>query len=60
MSTKEIIQNIKRLPFNQCLLVMEKTLMTLHESADSEMEKAAKALLKNYKTDKNLTTFTAT
>ncbi len=59
MSTKEIIQSIKKLPFNERLAVIEKALKTLHESADTQLDKAAKALMNDYKTDKELTAFTA-
>lgn len=59
MSTKEILQGIKRLPFHERLIVIEKALKTLHESADAQLEKAAKTLLTDYKKDKNLTAFTA-
>ena len=58
MSTKEILQGIKRLPFHERLIVIEKALKTLHESADVQLEKAAKALVTEYKRDKNLTAFT--
>lgn len=59
MSSKEILQGIKRLPFHERLTVIEKALKTLHESSDTQMENAAKALLPDYKKDKNLTAFTA-
>lgn len=59
MSTKEIIEGIKQLPFNERLIVIEKALKTLHESSGTELENAAKVLLADYKTDKNLTAFTA-
>ena len=59
MSTKEILQGIKRLPFNERLRLIEKALKTLHESADTQLEKASKVLLADYKKDKNLTAFTA-
>ena len=59
MSAKEIINNIKRLPFAQRLLVIEKAIKTLHEPNDGQLEKAAKALLKDYKNDKELTVFTS-
>lgn len=58
MSTREIIQSIKQLPFNKRLLVIEKVLLTVQESTDAQLEKAAKALLNDYKKDKNLTAFT--
>jgi hypothetical protein len=59
MSSKEILQDIKRLPFHERLTVIEKALKTLHESSETQMEKAAKALLSDYKNDKNLTAFTS-
>jgi hypothetical protein len=58
MSTKEIIQGIKKLPFNERLVVIELALRTLHGSADSQLENAAKALVADYKKDKDLTAFT--
>lgn len=59
MSSKEIIQVIKKLPFAERLRVIEKALKTLHESTDSDLEKGAKALLSDYKNDKELTVFSA-
>jgi hypothetical protein len=59
MSTKEILQGIKRLPFHERLLIIEKAIKSLHENTDTQLEKAAKVLLPDYKKDKNLTAFTA-
>lgn len=59
MSTREILQSIKQLPFNERLLIIEKALKTLHESADIQLEKAANSLMADYKNDKELTAFTA-
>ena len=59
MSTKEILQGIKRLPFHERIAIIEKALKALHESADAQLEKAAKALFTDYKKDKSLTAFTA-
>ncbi len=59
MSTREILQSIKQLPFNERLSIIEKALKTLHESTDNQLEKAAKSLLADYKNDKELTAFTA-
>lgn len=59
MSTEEILEGIKQLPFNERLLVIEKALQTLHKSKDTKMEIAAKTLLADYKEDNNLTAFTA-
>lgn len=58
MSTREIIQSIKQLPFNKRLLVIERVLQSVQESTDTQLEKAAKVLLDDYKNDKNLTAFT--
>ena len=59
MSTREILQSIRQLPFNERLSIIEKALKTLHESKDTKLEKAANALMADYKTDKELTAFTA-
>jgi hypothetical protein len=57
MSTKEIIQNIKKLPFKKDLI--EKALETLYETKEERMGKAARELLEDYKKDKNHTAFAA-
>lgn len=57
MSTKEIIQEIKKLPFNERLLVIDQALRTLKSSSESQLENAAEALLADYKEDKDLTAF---
>ena len=59
MSTREILQNIKQLPFNERLSLIEKALKTLHESKEDQLEMAAKTLMADYKNDKELTAFTA-
>jgi len=59
MSTREILQNIKQLPFNERLSLIEKALKTLHESKEDQLEMAAKTLMVDYKNDKELTAFTA-
>ena len=59
MSTREILHSIKQLPFNERLLIIEKALKSLHESADTQLEKAAKILMSDYKNDKDLTSFTS-
>jgi hypothetical protein len=58
MSTKEIIEGIKQLPFQERLIVIEKAIKSLHATGNSKLEKAAKALMADYKNDKNLTAFT--
>lgn len=57
MSTKEIIQEIKKLPFNERLLVIDQALRTLKSSSESQLENAAEDLLADYKEDKDLTAF---
>jgi hypothetical protein len=59
MSSREILQSIRQLPFNERLSIIEKALKTLHESKDAQLEKAASSLMADYKTDKDLTAFTA-
>lgn len=59
MSTKEILNSIKQLPFNQRLSLIEKALKTLHESEDTQLEKATNSLLADYNNDSNLTAFTS-
>jgi len=58
MSTREILQIIRQLPFNERISIIEKALKTLHESKDAQLEKAANSLMADYKTDKDLTAFT--
>ena len=59
MSTREILQSIKQLPYNERLSIIEKALKSLHESADTQLEKAASSLLADYNNNKNLTEITA-
>ena len=59
MSTKEILNSINQLPFNQSISLIEKALKTLHESEDTQLEKAANSLLADYNNDSNLTAFTS-
>lgn len=59
MRTKEIIEEIQRLPVVKRMQVIEKTLKSIRESEEqNKMNKAASALLKDYQTDKALTAFT--
>ncbi len=59
MSAREILQNIKQLPYKDRLLLIEKALKTLHEPVENPLEKAAAALLNDYVNDKELTSFTS-
>jgi hypothetical protein len=59
MSTKELIQNINKLSYQERLYVIEKAIKSLNVSVENQMEKAADLLLEDYKHDKNLTCFTS-
>jgi hypothetical protein len=59
MGTLEIIKAIKRLPVNQRMLIVERTLKTISKGeANKKMAKAAESLFDDYKDDKELTAFT--
>jgi hypothetical protein len=59
MRTAEIIKEIKRLPFQQRIYVIEKTINSIRKQEDTNlMKKAADVLFSDYKTDKELTAFT--
>ena len=60
MGTKEILRAIKKLPVNDRMLIVEKTLKNIRETAIKEsMEDAVDALLEDYKSDMELTAFTS-
>jgi hypothetical protein len=59
MRTSEIIKEIKRLPVQERILVIEKTVHSLRILKDSgQMKKAAERLYSDYNSDKELTSFT--
>ena len=59
METKVLIKEIQRLPINKRMMVIEQTLKSIRESElKKKMEKGVNSLLNDYKTDKELTTFT--
>ena len=59
METKEIIQQIVKLPIEEKLLVIEQTLKSIREREIKEkMSKAVAELQEEYKTNKELTAFT--
>lgn len=59
MSIKEILNSIKQLPFNQRISLIVKALKTLHESENTQLEKAANSLFADYNNDSYLTAFTS-
>lgn len=59
METKEIIREIKRMPVNKRMLIIERTLQSIRESElKNKMEKAVDLLMRDYKNDAELTAFT--
>jgi hypothetical protein len=59
METKEIIQQIGKLPVEERLLVVERTLKTIREKNIKEiMSKAVAELQEEYKKNRELTIFT--
>ncbi len=59
MTTAAIIQEISQLPWQEKLLVMEKTIEALRYSPKMTVEQAADALYHDYCTDPELTAFTS-
>ncbi len=59
MGTNEIIQQIKKLPFQKQILILEKTLKTIREEElGVKMKNAAETLINDYKMNSELTEFT--
>ncbi len=59
MGTKEIINEIQRLPINKRMLIIERTLKSIRESELKKgIDEAVNELFVEYKTDKDLTAFT--
>lgn len=60
MRTKELIEQIERLPMGRRIRLFEETLRGIREKASSTaLSKAAAALKKDYRENKALTAFTA-
>jgi hypothetical protein len=58
MRTTEILREIKRLPLDKRLKIVEQTLKLIRETeSNNQLERAAEALYKDYATDKELTTW---
>ncbi|MGV3538251.1 MAG: hypothetical protein ACO1OQ_00480 [Rufibacter sp.] len=59
MGTTEILREIKRLPVDKRLKIVEQTLKSIRETENkSQLEKAADALSSDYASDNELTAFT--
>jgi len=59
MSTIEIINEIKKLPSKDRLIVIQKIKESLINNEDSQIERVAELLAEDYKTDNELTIFTS-
>jgi hypothetical protein len=60
MNTGEILKEIQNLPLEKRIYVVEKTIQSIREQeVKNQFEKASDALQSDYKTDKELTAFTA-
>lgn len=59
MTTAAIIQEISLLPWQEKLLVMEKTIEALRHSPKMTVEQVADELYQDYRTDPELTAFTS-
>lgn len=58
MRTLELIKEIKRLPVEKRIYVLEKTIHSIRKQEDTnQMSQAANLLLIDYKTDRELTAF---
>jgi len=59
METKELIEEIERLPIRERIWLIERALKTIRVNETKEkIETAVKELKSEYKTDKELTAFT--
>ena len=60
MRTTEILKEIKRLPMDKRLKIVDQTLKSIRETeSKNQLEKASKALYGDYETDKELTALTS-
>ncbi|MEX2593935.1 MAG: hypothetical protein WD426_14260 [Anditalea sp.] len=60
MGTTEIIKEIKRLPVDKRLRIVEQTLKSIREAeSKNQLEKAVGALYTDYSNDNELTAFTS-
>ena len=60
MSTQDIIKEISKLPLQERLIVVEKTLEIIRSSElDIQLSIAAEAMTDEYKSNKELTAFTS-
>lgn len=58
MTTTAIIKEINKLPFTEKLLLVEKTLKSIRQQREHNLDHAVSSLYNDYKSDKELTIFT--
>ncbi|MGD1841040.1 MAG: hypothetical protein ACFB0B_09110 [Thermonemataceae bacterium] len=59
MDTKKLIKEIAKLPIQQRIYVIERSMHLMRKQEEAiQMERAVEALLEDYKSDKVLTSFT--
>ena len=59
MKSEELIKEIQKLPINERIYVIERSMHLIRKQEEEEqMKKAAEALLQDYLADKELTVFT--
>lgn len=59
MKTEDLLREIKRLPINKRIYLIEKAIHSIREKEEKErMAKAADELYSDYKNDRELTAFT--
>ncbi len=59
MQTTQLIQEIQKLPLSKKFYIVEETIKSIkNDEFNSQMEYAANELYTEYKTNKNLTSFT--
>ncbi len=59
METKEILKEIKKLPVQKRMFIIEQTIKTIRKNDNRKtMYKAAQTLFETYQNDKELTAFT--
>jgi hypothetical protein len=59
MGTKEILREIKKLPYAERLVIVEETLKIIKEEPDKSLEKGVQEMESEYKTNKDLTAFSS-
>lgn len=58
MKTKELIKEIRKLPYKKRLFVIERSMHLLRKQEEDQMKLAVNELCEDYKSDLELTAFT--